>query len=229
MRDQRSLVTASALWLIGTLTAEMQLRYPRAVSLRGSSTAPSQAVAHVSAVMGMHTAVWMPVFVCLAGLPKWSGRPWSTPLPTARWYSPSTGWRPCWSARDFWWAFLKGSLTVVSLHLINMQNTPNGSDDVFWIDGGHSGQLNNLPTSRTQQQAPVCSFTWVVTDTCVQMSWVMFWRSKKESFNQKESCVVYPAADPSILYFWLSQEIQKNLSISQSFTIANAESAALEQ
>lgn len=35
------------------------------------------------------------VFVCLSELPKWSGRPWSTRLLTARWYSPSTGWRPC--------------------------------------------------------------------------------------------------------------------------------------
>lgn len=56
----------------------------------------------------------------------------------------------------------------------------------------------------------------------------MFWRSKKESFNQKESCVGCLAADAGALYFWLAQEIQKNLSISQSFTIANAESAALE-
>lgn len=89
------------------------------------------------------------VFVCLSELPKWSGRPWSTRLLTARWYSPSTGWRPCWSARDFWWVFLIGSLTAVSLHLISMQNTPSGYDDVFWIDEGHSGQLSNLPTGWT--------------------------------------------------------------------------------
>lgn len=89
------------------------------------------------------------VFVCLSELPKWSGRPWSTRLPTARWYSPSTGWRPCWSARDFWWVFLIGSLTAVSLHVMNMQNTPSGNDDVFWIDGDHSGQLSNLPTGWT--------------------------------------------------------------------------------
>lgn len=40
-----------------------------------------------------------------------------------------------------------------------------------------------------------------------QMSWVMFWRSKKKSFNQKESCVDYPAADPAAgaLHFWLAQ------------------------
>lgn len=96
------------------------------------------------AVMGMHIAL----FVCLSELPKWSGRPWSTRLPTARWYSPSTGWRQCWNARDFWWAFLMGSLTALPPHLMNMQNTPSGND-IFWIDGGHLGQLSNLPTGRT--------------------------------------------------------------------------------
>lgn len=59
------------------------------------------------------------------------------------------------------------------------------------------------------QQAPVCSFTWSVTDTSVKMSWVIFWTSKKES------CVGYPAADPGALHFWLAQDIQKNLSISR--------------
>lgn len=66
------------------------------------------------------------VFVCLSELPKWSGRPWSTRLLTARWYSPSTGWRPCWSARDFWWVFLIGSLlshciwSVCKTHRVDM-------------------------------------------------------------------------------------------------------------
>lgn len=168
------------------------------------------------------------VFVCLSELPKWSGRPWSTRLLTARWYSPSTGWRPCWSARDFWWVFLIGSLTAVSLHLISMQNTPSGYDDVFWIDEGHLGQLSNLPTGLNCSRH-LFAISPDLSDTSAQTSWVMFWRSKKENFNQKESFVGHPAADPGALYFWLAQEIQKNLNISQSFTIANAESAALEQ
>lgn len=44
------------------------------------------------------------------------------------------------------------------------------------------------------------------------------------SFNQKDS---YPAADPGALYCRLAQELQKNPSVSQSFTIANAETLLL--
>lgn len=111
------------------------------------------------------------VFVCLSELPKWSGRPWSTRLLTARWYSPSTGWRPCWSARDFWWVFLIGSLTAVSLHLISMQNTPSGYD-VFWIDEGHSGQLSNLPTGLNCSRH-LFAISPDLSDTSAQTSWVV--------------------------------------------------------
>lgn len=166
------------------------------------------------------------MLVCLSELPKWSGRLWSMRLPTAQWYSPNTGWRRCWSASDFWWAFLIVSRTVVSLHLMSVQNTPGRIDEVCWIDGGHSGHwVTQSPAE--EQQSPVCSCTWFIIDTCVQMSWVTLWKSWIPSFNQNDSCVGYPAADPGALYCRLAQELQKNPSISQRFTIANAETAAL--
>jgi len=76
----------------------------------------------------------MLALVCLLELPKWSGRLWSTRLPTAQWYSPNTGWRRCWSASDFWWAFLVVSRTV-SLRLVGVRNTARRLDEIGWIDG----------------------------------------------------------------------------------------------
>lgn len=202
----------------------MQLRHVRAVSLHGSYTTHSQAV---NAVMAMPTAVWMPVFVCLSEPPKWSGRPWSTRLPTARWYFPSTGWRRCWSARDFWWAFLIGSLTLVSLHLMKMQNTSSGNNDVFWIDGGHSGQLSNLSTGRTL--AGFCLLFHPICQTPL-LRWAGSYSEgarRKVSTRRKVVKVTQLLIQVSYIFDWLRRF--RKISASQSFTTANAESLALEQ
>lgn len=79
---------------------------------------------------------------------------------------------------------------------------------------------SNLVTSRA---ACSCLLFHLSCGTCVQMlrkSWI-------PSFSQEESCVGYPAADPGALCCQLAQELLKSTSISQSFTIANAEMAAL--
>lgn len=113
-----------------------------------SSTQPDlNIISKVTGSTSMFTAVWTPTLVCLSELPKWSGRPWSMHLPTARSYSLNTGWRQCWSASDSWWVFLIVSHTLVSSHLMNVQNAPSRNDETGWIGGGHSEQPRHQQSS----------------------------------------------------------------------------------
>lgn len=60
-----------------------------------------------------------------------------------------------------------------------------------------------------EQRAPVCSFTWAIIDTCVQISWVTLWKRWIPSLNHKYSCAGHSAADLGALHCWLNQELQK--------------------